>query len=118
MPACAEVNATMQQLTGVVYETNEQHKEAKSARIEKYWKYSMSTLYMYFLEKINPFETNVDVLKNIDSGVASDSHVNIAAAERIGRHILDDMCGKVVDEYSFKRKTQVIQMKKTLIVTE
>ena len=35
MPACAEINSSMQQLTNVKYSTSEQHKEATCARVAR-----------------------------------------------------------------------------------
>ncbi len=115
MPACAQVNATMQQLTGVTYETSEQHKEATHARIERDCKDSMSIL--YFLQERNPFETNAEALQSIASGIASDRQVNVHEAETIGQHIVADMSGKPVGEYSFKRKCQAVQMSTKATVT-
>ena len=38
MPACAEVNRTMQELTGVSYDSGEQNKEMTQARLTRDWK--------------------------------------------------------------------------------
>ena len=35
MPACAEINSSMQQLTNEKYSTSEKHKEATYARVER-----------------------------------------------------------------------------------
>ena len=35
IPACADINSPMQQLTNVKYSTSEQHKEATYARVER-----------------------------------------------------------------------------------
>lgn len=38
MPACADVNNAMQNLTGGVYHTSDQHKDTTKARQERYYK--------------------------------------------------------------------------------
>jgi hypothetical protein len=108
MPACADISSSMQEFTAVSYETSEQHKEETKSRIERDWKDSKAM--MGFLDERNPFEVNADVLQNIANGVTSDKTVNAENAKCIGIRILNDMCGTKVNEYTFKRKQQVVQM--------
>ncbi len=55
-PVCAEINNAMQQLTGVQYNTSEQHKDLTTARQGKYMADSCGLL--EFLESRNPFRDN------------------------------------------------------------
>ena len=43
MPACAEMNAAMQDFTQINYETSEQHKEMSTVRLKRDEKDSMSS---------------------------------------------------------------------------
>ncbi len=66
MPACAEINRVMLELTGVSYSTSEQNKDMTKARQDRDWK-DTQTLLKYLHER-NPF-TSEDHLHSISTGV-------------------------------------------------
>ena len=65
MPACAEVNKAMQELTEVNYNTREQNKDMTRARKERDWK-DTSTVLSYLQER-SPFTSDTS-LRNISTG--------------------------------------------------
>ena len=87
MPACAT-------LTGVSYETSEQHKEGKhkqatKARLER-------ERHKNSIAARNPFGSD-PTLRNIMNGIAAEIDVNAYEAKR---DIIQNMEGKCVDTYS------------------
>ncbi|CAC5425517.1 unnamed protein product [Mytilus coruscus] len=81
MPACADYNSAMQDLTGVGYCTSDQHKEATRARKERD---RVDTLAIHeYLSERYPFTNDVS-LRNIETGVEAEPDVNVDKAESIG----------------------------------
>ena len=76
MPACAEINSSMQQLTNVKYSTSEQHKEA--ARYAK----DIQEVLLYLSQR-SPFTAETS-LRNIATGVTAPPHVNVHESKSIG----------------------------------
>ncbi len=107
MPVCAEFNKAMQELTGVNYNTGEQNKDMIKSRQARDWK-DTHTILSYFQEN-SPF-TSDNTLRNISTGVHAHATVNVDKAEAVGRAILEDMEGKTVDEYVFKRVKQAVTL--------
>ena len=110
MPACAEINTAMQQLTSVDFNTSEQHKEVGRSRVNRDEKDTLS--FLSYLQQRNPFEVDDDdySLRNIETGVTADSAVNVEKANEIGTRTLQDMVGKKVSEYSFKKSQQAVTL--------
>lgn len=81
----------MQEVTGVSYETSEQHKDSSQARIER--DDDDITELLGFLQDRNPFGDD-PTLRNIASGVTADSAVNV----EVGDKILEAMKAKNVME--------------------
>lgn len=113
MPACAEVNIAMQEFMETTYATSEQHKESTDARQKK--DEVDSLLILGLLQERNPF-INDPLLRNIVSGVTADQTVNAQNAAEVGRMILEDMVGKNVMEYTFKKKNQVVTLDHRVLV--
>ena len=67
MPACAEVNRAMQELTSVKYDASEQSKEMLNARQQRDLK-NTETLMMALSDR-SPFHDNPPQLKNIMTGI-------------------------------------------------
>ena len=95
MPACADVNMAMQELTGVCYNLGEQHKDLTQARHACDWKDTQTLL--SHLQKRNPFTPD----RNICTGL----HAHCSDA------ILASMIEKTVAVYIFKRCDQVVTLK-------
>jgi hypothetical protein len=74
MPAYADYNSAMQELTGVGYFTSDQHKEATRARKERDRKDTLAIL-EYLCDR-NPFTSDVS-LRNIETGVVAEPDVNV-----------------------------------------
>ena len=73
MPACADINNAMVDLSGVGFHTSDQHKEVSHAR--------------------NPFLDDPS-LRNIDTGTTADRRVNADRTKEIGTNIIQSMSGQ------------------------
>ena len=82
MPACAEVNKTMQELTGVSYNTGEQNQDITKPRKARDWK--DTTTVLKYLQDKNPFTSDTG-LRNISTGVHAHSTVNVDQAKDVER---------------------------------
>ena len=114
MPSCAQVNFAMQELTGVNYNTSEQHKDTSKSRQQR------DTADTYkLIEAFNewdPFGSEPS-LHNIVRGVAAHDKVNVNKARSVGQTILESMVGNNVNDYSFKSKDQAVTLgSKTTVV--
>ena len=107
MPACADVNSAMQNLTGVGFHTSEQHKETSNSRKKRD---KMDTLkILSFLQERNPFSEDIS-LRNIETGVTADASVNVDKAKEIGTKIIESMAGKNIVDFTFKKSNQAITL--------
>ena len=107
MPACAEVNRAMQELTGVSYNSGEQNKDMTQARQARDWK-DTQTLLSYLQER-NPFTSDAS-LRSICTGVHAHSTVNADTAKDVGNAIPASMEGITAAHYTFKRSDQVVTL--------
>ena len=107
MPACAEVNKSMQELTGVSYNTGERNKDITKARMARDWK-DTTTVLKYLQEK-NPFTSDTS-LRNISTGVHAHSTVNVNYAKDVGKAILAKMEGNTAADYTFKRSDHAVTL--------
>lgn len=78
-PACAEISQAMQEITGILYEASEQHKETTQARLEKDFN-DAATIMRYLLAR-NPF-SHQNELRNIHTGKIADETVSVDNAKR------------------------------------
>ena len=62
-----------------------------------------------YLQENSPFSSYTS-LRSISTGVHACATVNVDQAEAVGRAILEDMEGKTVGEYVFKRANQVVTL--------
>ena len=99
----------MQELTDVFFETNEQHKSARNARILRDNK-SIRKVLSYLKQNIT---TWMVILKNIASGVIADEGLNVDMFLVFGKTIVEKMEGKDISKYSLKRseKAKTLSMK-------
>ena len=107
LPACAAVHNTMQELSGLQTNTGEQNKDFGPSRMARDWK--DIGLVRKFFEHQNPFEYG-EILCNISNGVHAHVSVNVDNAEDVGNSIIAKMVGTSADQFSFKRKDQVITL--------
>ncbi|VDI06569.1 Hypothetical predicted protein [Mytilus galloprovincialis] len=107
MPACADYNSAMQDLTGVGYCTSDEHKEATRARKERDRVDTLAIL--EYLTERNPFTNDVS-LRNIETGVEAEPDVNVDKAESTGNKTLELMKGQKILNYSFKKSNQSITL--------
>ena len=105
MPKCAEINHTMQELSGVWQATRAQNKNMSPSRLTCDWK-DTCTVAQYLKER-NPFEC-VGTLCNIATGVHGHGTVNADSAEEVGFKILEKKEGKNPADFSFKRSAQAV----------
>ena len=107
MPACADINNAMVDLSGVGFHTSDQHKEVCHARKERDKKDITSIL--SFLTDRNPFLDDPS-LRNIDTGTTADRRVNADITKEIGTNIIQSMSGQNILNITFKRSQQVITL--------
>ena len=107
MPACADVDRAMQELTGVCYNSGEQNKDMTQARQARDWKDTQTLL--SHLQETNPFTPDPG-LRNICTGVHAHCSVNVDTTKDVGNAILASMIGKTVADYTFKRCDQVVTL--------
>ena len=100
-PITAEYSEMMQDLTDLMYASNEQHRESTQSRIKRDF---------LDLEKIKeklstctPFSADPS-LRNIVTGVVAKEDVNVHQFENVGSKITEKMVGNPVFGYSYKRK--------------
>ena len=117
MPACAEVNRAIQELSGAKYSTNEQNKETGKSRQRRDMK-DIHTLLLTMSER-NPF-TESTYLRNGMTEVNATGDVDVCRAKEIGQKIMDSMTGIPVAHYTFKRSDQVttLQSKSSVRIDE
>ena len=108
MPACADVTNALEEFTGEKYVTSEQHKEVSVTRIERDSK--DRDVLISFLKERNPFVSDEQQLRNIETGVVADTSVNVDRAKEIGDVIVRGMEGKNIIDYTFKRSSQVVTL--------
>ena len=85
MPACAEVNKIMQDVTGINYNTGEQNKDMSVTRQDRDWK-DTNTVLRYLSDR-NPFTSDIG-LHNISTGVHAHSSLDVDLAKTVGKAIL------------------------------
>jgi len=104
MPACAEVNEMMQELTGKQFSTSEQHKDMTDARRTRDNKDAEEIFEI--LQDHNPFEAKEE-LHNIATGVTGVESANPHKAVEVGMGILNRMEGQNAFQFTFRKKDQV-----------
>ena len=104
VPACAEVNRAMQELSGAKYSTNEQNKETGKSRQRRDMKDTHTLLFT--MSERNPFAESTS-LRNIMTGVNATGDVDVCSVKEIGQKILHSMSGIPVAQYTVKRSDQV-----------
>ena len=107
MPACADMNNALQEVTGLEYCTSDQHVEASENR--KIRDEQDMQVILNFLVDRSPFASD-NSLRNISTGVTADATVNADRAEMIGKVIFDSMHGMPVKEFKFSKKQQAVTM--------
>ena len=85
MPACADINNAMQNLTGVTYQRSDQHKDTTKARQER--DYKDTNELVTYLSQRNPFSADPS-LHSITTGVVAGDHVNANKAKEVGEKVM------------------------------
>ena len=106
-PACADMNSAKQEVTGSESATSGQHAESSLSRQRRDDKDMRSLL--NFLLSGNPFACN-ETLRSISTGVTADQTVNSDRAKEVGHTILESMRNTAVQEYTLRKKEQVVTM--------
>ena len=112
-PACAEISVAIQELTGKLYSTSEQHKDMSATQIPR--DNEECEKLISFFEERNPF-TGPNELRNIVSGVNASSDVDVDTVVSVGTIILEQMDSKTVSEFSFKSSWKSVSMSQKLKV--
>jgi len=90
-PACADVDKAMQNLTGVMYHTSDQHKDTTKGRQER--DYEGTNEIVTCLSQRNPFSSDPS-LRSITTGVVAGEDVNADKAKEVGQKVCCSMLGK------------------------
>ena len=107
MPAYAETNHIMQELTEGQFNSGEQNNDLSKARQIRDMKDTVTILRA--LAAHNPFSLDFNNnLRNIMNGVNADSSVNADTANSVAEKILSSMNGMLVTDYFFKRGAQAV----------
>ena len=104
MPACAEINRAMQELSGAKYSSNEQNKETGKSRQRRDMK-DTHTLLLTMSERNQVAESTS--LRNTMTGVNATGDIDMCRAKEIRQKIMDSMTGIPVAQYTFKCSDQV-----------
>ena len=107
MPATAEISRTVQELTGINYNSGEQNKDITNARKERDKKDTLRILSA--LENHNPFSADPH-LRNIINGVHGDSSVNVDKAKEVGDKVLSSLIGESPLEYTLKKSGHAVTL--------
>ena len=107
VPITSEYNNAMQDFNNLSYTTSEQHKESMQSRIKRDYS-DQAKMYSKFVA-FSPFSPDAS-LRNIINGVVAKDNVNVHNFELVGTMIIENMIGKSVFSFSFKRKDKVITM--------
>ena len=103
MPACADVNNAMQNLTGVMYHTSDQHKDTTKARQER--DYKDTNELVTYLSQRNPFSADPS-LRSITTGVVAGEDVNADKAKRLERRFCVQCLARTFMTIHFERRTK------------
>ena len=82
MPACADINNSMQNLTGTDFLKSEQHKDTTTAR-QEHDQQDTNTVIRYLLKR-SPFDSELS-LRNIATGVVANDRVGVTSHKQRGR---------------------------------
>ena len=63
-----------------------------------------------FLRQRSQFDESDKSLRNIDTGVTADKCVDVASALDIGEKVIQNMVGKSIDEYVFRKKDRSVTL--------
>ncbi|KAB0797138.1 hypothetical protein PPYR_08132 [Photinus pyralis] len=105
MPQCLQVSEALENFSGVITLTSEQHVELRSSRIER----DQQDLRKLFdwLEIRNPFNPDIKELMSISSGVVANSDVNCDKAAEIGEKVISRIIGTNYNVLRLKRNDKV-----------
>lgn len=106
MPACADINGSMQKLTGVFFETSNQHKDASHTRQARDSNDTFKLI--YYLQDRDPFTQSSSSLASIATGITAKDGVNVDQAKYIWKFILDSMDEQSVDDFSLQKVDEAV----------
>ena len=108
MPACADMSESMQKLTGVSFETSDQHKDMFESRQARDVKDTIALI--SYLRDRDPFTQNTDSLLSIATGMTAQEGVNAEKARYIGESIMTSMTGQSVEYFVFRKAAQAVPL--------
>ena len=107
MPACAQIDSSMQLVTGVTYTTSEQHIDTRKNRLKQDHR-DTKTL-VHFFQKRNPFN-KCGSLKSLSNGRTASERVNADKAKELGEAILDSMTGSTFSDLKLRKCDQAVTL--------
>ena len=94
-------------LTGVSFETSDQHKDMTESRQGSEINDTIAVI--SYLRDRDPFTQNTHSLFNIATGMTAQV-VNVEQARHIGESILTSMIGQSVDDFVFRKAAQAVPL--------
>ena len=92
-PTCADINESLQELTGARYSKQRDHKDSYEI--------------FQYLNDYNPFMSEEGALHSIATGIAASDSCNSHEAMKVGEAILDKMEGQNSSDFVFRRMDQI-----------
>ena len=108
MPACAGMNESLPKLTGVSFETSDQHKDMSESRQARDVNDAIALI--SYLRDSDPFALNTCSLFNIATGMTAQEGGNAELARHIGESILISMIGQSFDDFVFCKAAQAVPL--------
>ena len=108
MPACVDMNESMQKLTGASFETSDQHKDMSESRQARVVNDTIALI--SYLRDRDPFTLNTFSLFNIATGMTGQEGVNAEQARHIGESILISMIWQSFDDFVFCKAAQAVPL--------
>lgn len=107
MPACANINEAMQKLSGISFETSDQHKDLSKARQARDVNDTLDLI--SYLRERDPFARDPSLF-NIANGMTAQEGVNVERSRTVGEKILASMVGKSVEEFTFRKCDRAVTL--------
>ena len=114
-PACAAMVYAVQELTEVLCQTSEQHKDISTSRVKRDISDAMKVL--NFISCRSPSDKTNKSLRSMFTGEIASKSVNAHKAAEVGKRIVEGMEGVPIFDYSYETKLKAITMTSASVIT-
>ena len=104
--ACARMVYTVQELTQVLFNTSEQHKDIAVYRKQRDFQDAIKVF--EFISCRSPFDAADSSLRNLFTGEIAEKNVDVHCALEVGKRIEEQMCGVAIFDYQLDTKLKAI----------